>query len=406
MVITEDIEGVECELSHEPVEYFDTLSTKVGDKRVFAYIVSDNDVDYDNLVGEGMGFLVDFRDSRRGETEGYLALGYTRDGDPDFETVYDKHTTEFFTRYKRMLKGKYTDVAIAAAFDCFVAEIDDEIEERIMRNAYAYQDLPFENDVETVLKGMWNEPEYFPGEPYAQLLDCYSHSGECWSLSGHGTQCRWDTSRGAGVWIPDKHCLEEIHRRGDLDAVAFIEENRLRGKKYALYRVEWVEPQMHVLHEVKTSDNYGELVGEREALHKNRSANTEWQREWGRQHRAESLCRGFLETHNAVINGDVWGIVCEVFDENGTQVDEESCWGFVGSSYAQQEMEEEFFNPTVKRLKRELFESLGGEIHPSWYTAPYWPDRQTCSHKKFDNLDDALKFLEEQRDTTTTTQES
>jgi len=406
MVITEDIEGVECELSHEPVECFDTLSAKVGDKRVFAYIVSDTYGDYDNLVGEDMGRLVDFRNRRRDETEGYLALGRTSDGDPDFETVYDKHTSEFFTRYKRLLKCKYTDVTIADAFDCSVAEIDDEIEERIMRNAYAYQDLPFENDVDAVLKGMWDEPEYFTGEPYAQLLDCYAHSNEWWSLSGHGMQCRWDTSRGAGVWIPDKYCLEDIHKSGDLDAVAFIKENPLHGKKYVLYRVEWVESQKYVLHEVKTADNYRELVGEREALRKNRSCNTEWQREWGRQHRAESLCKSFLETHNAIINGDVWGIVCEVFDENGTQVDEESCWNFVGSEYAQQAMEEEFFDPTVNRHKRELFKSLGGEIHPSWYTAPYWPDTQTCSHKKFDSLDDALKFLEEQRDTATTTQES
>jgi hypothetical protein len=37
----------------------------------------------------------------------------------------------------------------------------------------------------------------------AALLDYYEH-GQCrWSLSGFGPQCRWDTSRGAGIyWLP------------------------------------------------------------------------------------------------------------------------------------------------------------------------------------------------------------
>jgi len=386
---------------HEPVECFDTLSAKVGDKRVFAYIVSDNDGNYDDLIGEGIGRFIDFRDSRSKEAgEGLAALGLDSCGEKDLDTVYEKNTAEFHSRYLSALKAQNTYEELTDEFDCSADDLHEEIENRVYNLQYI--DLPFQNIVEKVLTEMWEDPKYFPGEPYAQLLDCYSHGNDWWSMAGRGMQCRWDTSRGAGVWIPDKYCLEEIHTAGDLDAVAFIEENRLRGKKWALYRVEWVEPEKHVLHEVKTSDSYSELIEERVALHKNRSCNTEWQREWGRQHRAESCCNDFLETHNAVINGDVWGCVCEVFDSDGTQIEEESCWGFIGGDNAEESLEAEFFNPTVKQLKRGLFESLGGEIHPSWYTAPYWPDSQTCSPKKFDNLDDALKFLEEQRDTTTT----
>jgi hypothetical protein len=29
----------------------------------------------------------------------------------------------------------------------------------------------------------------------AYWLDCYQHGGITWSLSGEGTQCRWDTAR-------------------------------------------------------------------------------------------------------------------------------------------------------------------------------------------------------------------
>lgn len=37
----------------------------------------------------------------------------------------------------------------------------------------------------------------------AVLLDYYEHGNCLWSLAGFGPQCRWDTSRGAGIyWLP------------------------------------------------------------------------------------------------------------------------------------------------------------------------------------------------------------
>lgn len=32
-------------------------------------------------------------------------------------------------------------------------------------------------------------------------LDCYQHSGTCWSRSGTGYQCRWDTAKRGGVLL-------------------------------------------------------------------------------------------------------------------------------------------------------------------------------------------------------------
>lgn len=50
---------------------------------------------------------------------------------------------------------------------------------------------------------------------YAVILDVYSHSVEIWSLHGAGMNCRWDTSHGAGVWVPDPSCLEHIETMDD-----------------------------------------------------------------------------------------------------------------------------------------------------------------------------------------------
>lgn len=48
------------------------------------------------------------------------------------------------------------------------------------------------------------DPDITPDRD-AVLLDCYDHGGQMWSVSGGGMQDRWDTARGAGVWVPDDY---------------------------------------------------------------------------------------------------------------------------------------------------------------------------------------------------------
>lgn len=61
-----------------------------------------------------------------------------------------------------------------------------------------------------------------------------------------------------------------------------------------------------------------------------------------RREKAIECARQFLEQYNAVINGDVYGIVVAWYDEEGTMLGEESTWGFVGNEYAEQSLKEEF----------------------------------------------------------------
>ena len=52
----------------------------------------------------------------------------------------------------------------------------------------------------------------------------------------------------------------------------------------------------------------------------------------------EKTLRGEVATYDLWLQGDVWGYVIE--DENGNHVD--SCWGFYGREYCEQEAEEMF----------------------------------------------------------------
>ena len=130
--------------------------------------------------------------------------------------------------------------------------------------------------------------------PDAVSLDCYSHSGEHWSLSGQGMQCQWDTARGAGVFVPSEDMSEEL---------AKLEPNE-------------------------------------------------------RRHKAREWAQSFLDTYNNIIGGQVFGCVTQVFDEDGDEADSDSCWGFIGSDYAEQALKEEFFDPMCSSVAKKYEEEI------------------------------------------------
>lgn len=55
--------------------------------------------------------------------------------------------------------------------------------------------------------------------------------------------------------------------------------------------------------------------------------------EWKRKDKAQAAAAGLVETWNQYLSGDVWGYTIE--DERGECLD--SCWGFYGQEYAEQE---------------------------------------------------------------------
>ncbi len=74
---------------------------------------------------------------------------------------------------------------------------------------------PLEHDCFTLLSGFKNSEKFMntfdefmedddriPGEDF-WMLSCYRHGGESWSLLNEGYQCRWDTTKHAGVLYLD-----------------------------------------------------------------------------------------------------------------------------------------------------------------------------------------------------------
>jgi hypothetical protein len=135
------------------------------------------------------------------------------------------------------------------------------------------------------------------GDPYAVLLDCYDHGGRHWSLSGGGMQCQFDTSRAAGVWVPDEGLI-----------------------------------------------GYLEDLPEEE-----------------RAEQAIVYAKQALEEYNAWLRGDCYGYVMAVYNrvDGDWEMDfDESSWGIIGRQWALAEMRSEV-QAVVKQLEKRMEEAHG-----------------------------------------------
>jgi hypothetical protein len=246
-IVLQGDDAPEVELEFEACE--DTiLQAKVADKYVVAYLVQyDMYRPIEDMMGDCMGKMYRRgRDASRDEESNMMeALGLDRDGEMGYDQFEDE-AQEFVAQ--EQLHMPYEDLELSCTeWDTFF----DAVRER--------QKVMWEAAMEAGTLG----------NPDAVMLDLYEHSGQWWSISGHGMQCRWDTTNGAGVWVPDDCLMEEMKNLP---------------------------------------------IGSKE-----------------RQEKAVMYCKQFLQEYNAIISGDVYGCVVQTHDEDGKLVgDWDSCWGFIG----------------------------------------------------------------------------
>jgi hypothetical protein len=192
----------------------------------------------------------------------------------------------------------------------------------------------------------WNaRPKQRPNK-YAVVLDVYDHGGQVYSISGEGMQCRFDTTRGAAVWVPDDCAKAEILRRAKVYALGFIiSPGFLRGNKY------------HAILEIPGQAQEG--LGAFDAWHlafdalllRVKAAKkagyklTAQDRARGLDRAKEDVARGCLETYNDWLSGSVYVTAVAAFtvDDAGNLEMEGSvdyCGGFYGLDYAEEELEQ------------------------------------------------------------------
>ncbi len=358
--------GVEVELPLEPENWLQdelvTVERPDGGYRI-AYLM--HDVHCDNPLDDcdSLGKVWHHPRSHYGKSDGYYeACGLDSYGDP----VIDEDKLQQMWHDKVMalsLQDFYINPALREIADAedlreMLADesiIGDYTFEQNARSAWGVRLADADPDdvtalIDKVEKKLidWSYEEAErectqPMDKYAVLLDVYDHSGRSYSLSGGGTQCRWDTSRGEALWIADKYAKEEIDRRARVYAFGKIEPvGTNTGKKlYKVSPLSGVEPSRFE----EWSDAFEFL--RQFGIHYDRDLTPE-DVERGFQRALYEVAKNCVKTYDSWQSGDCYGVICVDYDAEGKQVgDEDACWGYIGLDYAR-----EVRDDCAKEMKR------------------------------------------------------
>lgn len=281
--------------------------------------------------------------TRRGDADErrnyYAALGLNADGGKDYssKSVRDRlvkramkgigHDLSLLTRLLHRLRATGRTVSKASLQNVIQFAIDQEGWEYAPDYvADALYGVPYWNRIEgklledleplaellseSVAEQCWDEAQEAGdvGNPLAVPLDIYEHGGVSYSLAGTGMNCRWDTSHAAAVWVPDEDAISNIRASvmselgiGEPPAGSTpIDARILSAKMYE---------------------------------------------------KAREYCKGILEEYNDWANGSVYGVVVYVIDrQTGRRIKahDDECWGFIGSTYAESELEEAILAKVVE----------------------------------------------------------
>jgi hypothetical protein len=224
---------VELELPVKPdsiMEYKEYLIYEKGPKLLCSYLAHDEDAE-NPLDNDGSGKVYTVQPHGGTHREMQKALGRDTDWGPDLELVNDDlivaEAIKEVTSNADML-----EIMVEHCDDNW-PRFDGESDIAFVTRCLDHPDEFYELlNLDTIKRKLWDKgrEEGTIGNKYAQSLDVYEHGLVQYSLSGKGPQCRWDTSSGGALWVPDKEAGEEIKSRGPVYQKGKIITLMLRGK--------------------------------------------------------------------------------------------------------------------------------------------------------------------------------
>lgn len=145
------------------------------------------------------------------------ALGRDREWQPDLE-----HEEVMGIARRKVVEALKADTPEAKAalqqaleaLDMSEAELQAKLKSHYLNPDYFYQEDMFEEaglpGASGYLKEGWERAlkEGRIGNPFRVSVDVYDHSAVTYSVSGEGYVCRWDTSRGGALWVPNDYLMQ------------------------------------------------------------------------------------------------------------------------------------------------------------------------------------------------------
>ena len=294
-----DVDGLTAELSFEPscvMSYVEHKIERQGGLIAVGYLVDDHDVENPLVDCDGMGHIYSSHRHSGQHAKMQAALGLDSDWQRDLSLRVVEREAE--SALKELVRSRFQVDLVAFILECanksglsrdqaleyFVGDFTGQLPYR--PESWLAEKVREYVTWESLLDEAWQlaRSSGQVGEPYTVMLDCYEHGGQVWSVTGSGPQCLFDTARGAGVWVPDQ-CLRE-----EMDSI-------------------------------KT--NEGIDVARSKAV---------------------EFARQALESYNAWLAGDCYGVAVDVFSTEGDRlklIDESAVWGYVGRKWAEESLSEE-----------------------------------------------------------------
>ncbi len=300
--VFEDDEGNHFELSGRPVN--DPVARIIGDKAAVAYLMPDDDCINPLDDCDGMGYIYSSHRDAGHEAHAAMqeALGLGADWEPYTDDFWETAESQALRQALTTINdrwGKGSTIFAVEEGSCGDGYVALQYPKRIKLVTLYYDTrwigsqryvlfrrkrcmIADDAEIGKTALQLWREARQKGeiGNKYAVPLDVYEHSGVSYSVSGEGMQCIFDTAKGGAVWIPDKTLTEEIESMPESDRQAFVID------------------------------------------------------------RARSAC----QEYTSWCNGDCYGVVIDVYTFDGEQWisedDGDSCWGFIGYSYAQEQLKE------------------------------------------------------------------
>jgi hypothetical protein len=172
------------------------------------------------------------------------------------------------------------------------------------------------------------------GVPHAQLVDIYEHGLSSYTLAGSGMQDRWDTTSAGALWVPCEDALYNIRHHAmralglthvdfKVNGTADVAYSLDNGATWVAGYATWHDALVAMLAAAGAGIT---LEAVEEAL----------------ATAARAYAKPLLEEYTSWGNGDCYGVVVYVIDRTtGRRVrdHDDECWGYLGSSYAAEELE-------------------------------------------------------------------
>lgn len=347
------LDQIKSQFSHAPsaVNPEFVVMTKGSEHATICYLADDCDAENPlDMDGEGE-IHTTHRHDRKGQIQYQEALALDDDFNPDLELVLH-HPNQFRKAWVQ-----------AAALNADFQEWADTTGRRLnpdsayyMRRAkkfwqqrgmdnwgYGEKDIWDFDFTVNVQDQLWSDLRNAGviGDQDAVLLDIYDHGGQVYSISGEGLQCRWDTSRGAAVWVPDDSARDEIERR-----MAVYAFGRITKERTSSGDARWLvlSHDKETLHE---TDAWYKAFEWLQSVTHNKVATAD-QLHVGRKLAAEELARGSLDLYNAWLRNDCYGVCTvelqRVYDGDSYSwkiTNEDAVWSFIGSESAESELKGE-----------------------------------------------------------------